>query len=265
MKHIVFFDLETTGTDTAKDRIVEISAMKLTPDLSTIIDSKVYLINPGIPIPKEASDVHGITDEKVAGKPPFAAFAKGLVGYLHGCDLGGYNIADFDIPLLAEELARAGVSWRPAADCRVIDAYKIFVDREPRTLTAAFKFYTGEDLQGAHAAEVDNVATVKVLKGQMARYDDLKEFNPDQLHAITIGKTKRVDLAGKIVLNDHGTPCFSFGKSKGKPVSQDKSFAEWMLKADFTSDTKAIIRQLLGLADSVAQVPSPNDQHRYGN
>lgn len=243
MKPIVFFDLETTGTDTEDDRIVSIAAVKMQPTLMQKIDERTTLINPMRPIPKQASEVHKITDDMVALKPTFANIYKSLLEFLKGCDFAGYNILNFDVPLLSAEFARCGVSW-PEPGSIFVDAYTIFAEKEKRTLEAAMQFYCNEAHEDAHDALGDVRATIKVLQAQITRYDDLSGKTPEQLFTFCMGN--RIDLAGKIVKNDEGVAVYAFGKDKGKPVKENPGFAEWMLKNSFPIDTKRVIRELLG-------------------
>ncbi len=168
---IVFFDLETTGVDASKDRIVEISMIKVMPDGTE--DTRTRRINPGMPIPAEATAVHGITDADVADEPKFAQVAKSLEEFIRGCDFGGFNSNRFDLPLLVEEFMRAGLSV-DLKRRKFIDVQNIFHKKEQRTLVAAYKFYCDKELEDAHSAEADTRATYEVLKAQLDRYDDLE-------------------------------------------------------------------------------------------
>jgi len=170
-KSICFFDLETTGISITKDRIVEISILKVNPDGSE--EKKTWLVNPEMPIPSVVTAIHGITDEKVANEPTFNELAKEVHSWIKDSDLGGFNSNRFDIPLLAEEMLRAGVDF-DMKNCRSVDVQTIFHKMEQRTLTAAFKFYCDRSLDDAHSAEADTMATYEVLKAQLDRYDDLE-------------------------------------------------------------------------------------------
>lgn len=235
MQDIIFFDLETTGVSITKDRIVQLSAIKVNQDMQ-IIDKKKILVNPTIPIPKEASDVHHITDEMVKDCPRFKSYSKAVFEFFKDCILAGFNIKNFDVPLLAEEFAREGLDFN--FDIKIIDAYQIFIQKEKRDLASAVKFYCGYDIEGAHDAEVDNKATIDVLSGQMFAYGmSLNE-------CIEFCKTETLDFAGKIGLKD-GEPIYTFGKDKGKKVRDEPGFARWMLSQDFSSNTKSIIRDIL--------------------
>ncbi len=254
-KPLAFFDLETTGTNTCHDRIVELSFVKVLPGGETII--KTMKINPTIPIPLESSLIHGIYDADVATAPPFKNIAKELAKFLEGCDLGGYNIIRFDVPVLVEEFLRAGVDFE-VSHRKLIDAQKIFHMMEKRTLAAAFKFYCNQDLDGAHSAEVDTKATFEVLKAQIAMYDGQTvvdnlgkpcgkiENNMETLHQLTAEGV--VDLAGRMAYNRDGIEIFNFGKHKGKVVSEvfkvEPSYYDWMMNSDFPLDTKRKLTQI---------------------
>ena len=252
---IVFFDLETTGTDICKDRIVEISVLKIKPDGEEIL--KTRKINPTIPIPLESSLIHKIYDEDVKDCPTFHKIAKDLDQFLKGCDLGGYNLIRFDIPLLAEEFLRCNIDFSMEGRS-VVDACKIFHLMEPRTLTAAYKFYCGKSLENAHSAEADTIASYEVLKAQVEKYDgqaitgkDKTDYIPVQndvqvLHATTF--QNQADLAGQIMINAAGKEVFNFGKYKNKTVEEilkkEPSYYDWMMKADFPLYTKKVMTKI---------------------
>lgn len=244
--HIAFIDLETTGVDLEKDRIVQIGATKTEPDLKTIIDKRTILINPGIPIPAGATAVHGITDEMVHGQPFFKQIAKSLFGWLDGCELGGFNITNFDIPLLSEEFDRAGIVW-PAAGRRplIFDSCRIYHDREKRDLSAAAKFYCDIDHTDAHDAGADVSVTIDILAAQLLFYPDLKSMSLQELSKLSL-PDNRIDLAGKLELNEQGVPVYAFGKDRGKSIRENIGFANWMLKQPFPADTKRHLRKILG-------------------
>jgi DNA polymerase III subunit epsilon len=242
MKPIVFLDLETTGTNTSKDRIVQIGAIKAEPTLLKILAQKETLINPMIPIPKEATDIHGITDEMVKDAPTFAQISKSLHEYLLECDYAGYNILTFDVPMLSAEFERCGLIW-PLPGSYFIDAMVIFREKEKRDLAAAVTFYTGKTLEGAHGAVADCKGTLEVLRGQIERYPDLSGLDVPGLHKFCMGN--RVDLAGKLIRNEAGDVVYGFGKDIGKPVQKNPGFANWMLGQDFPIETKRIIREIL--------------------
>ncbi len=239
-KPICFFDLETTGIDITKDRIVEISILKVYPNGNK--ESKTWLVNPTIPIPKAASDVHGITDERVAGEPTFKELAKQIHNMIKDSDLAGYNSDRFDIPLLAEEMLRAEVDF-DLGNRVSVDVQTIFHKMEQRTLSAAYKFYCGKDLIDAHTASADTNATYEILKAQLDRYDSL-ENNIKKLSEFTYRK-QIADFAGFIGYNDKGEEIFTFGKHKGKRVEdifdEEPGYFGWLLSADFPLYTKKIL------------------------
>ena len=239
-KPICFFDLETTGIDITKDRIVEISILKVYPNGNK--ESKTWLVNPTIPIPKAASDVHGITDERVAGEPTFKELAKQIHNMIKDSDLAGYNSDRFDIPLLAEEMLRAEVDF-DLGNRVSVDVQTIFHKMEQRTLSAAYKFYCGKDLIDAHTASADTNATYEILKAQLDRYDNL-ENNIKKLSEFTYRK-QIADFAGFIGYNDKGEEVFTFGKHKGKRVEdifdEEPGYFGWLLSADFPLYTKKIL------------------------
>ena len=240
---IIFFDLETTGVDTSRDRIVEISLVKIMPDGEQII--KTRRINPTIPIPKEASDVHHITDDDVRDQPTFKQVAKSLKEFMEGCDFGGFNSNRFDVPLLAEEFLRADVDLDMTRR-KFIDVQVIFHKMEQRTLVAAMKFYCGKELEGAHSADADTRATYEVLKAQLDRYPELQN-DVDFLSEFS-SHTNNVDFAGRIVYNEQGVEVFNFGKYKGIPVREvfqrDPGYYSWMLQGDFTLNTKQVLTRI---------------------
>ena len=239
-KPICFFDLETTGIDITKDRIVEISILKVYPNGNK--ESKTWLVNPTIPIPKAASDVHGITDERVAGEPTFKELAKQIHNMIKDSDLAGYNSDRFDIPLLAEEMLRAEVDF-DLGNRVSVDVQTIFHKMEQRTLSAAYKFYCGKDLIDAHTASADTNATYEILKAQLDRYDNL-ENNIKKLSEFTYRK-QIADFAGFIGYNEKGEEIFTFGKHKGKRVEdifdEEPGYFGWLLGADFPLYTKKIL------------------------
>ena len=239
-KPICFFDLETTGIDITKDRIVEISILKVYPNGNK--ESKTWLVNPTSPIPKAASDVHGITDERVAGEPTFKELAKQIHNMIKDSDLAGYNSDRFDIPLLAEEMLRAEVDF-DLGNRVSVDVQTIFHKMEQRTLSAAYKFYCGKDLIDAHTASADTNATYEILKAQLDRYDNL-ENNIKKRSEFTYRK-QIADFAGFIGYNDKGEEIFTFGKHKGKRVEdifdEEPGYFGWLLGADFPLYTKKIL------------------------
>lgn len=242
-KPICFFDLETTGTNIASDRIVEIAILKVHPNGTR--ERKRWLVNPEQPIPEEASAIHGITDEMVAAAPTFKAISKEVHQIIRGCDLGGFNSNRFDIPLLAEELLRAGVNF-DMKNSVAVDVQTIFHKMEKRTLEAAYKFYCGKDLSDAHSAEADTEATYEVLLSQLERYPELE--NDIRSLADFSSHKDTVDFAGFIVKDEAGEPIFSFGKHKGRRVTEvlrdEPGYFGWILNADFPLYTKKILTQI---------------------
>lgn len=240
---IIFFDLETTGVDAAKDRIVELAFIKLHPDGTR--DSFIKRINPGMPIPKESSDIHGITDEDVKDAPMFKHIAHQLYEWMQNCDLGGYNSSKFDIPVLAEEFLRVGIHV-DFTERKMIDVQQIFFKMESRSLSAAYKFYCQKSLDNAHSAEADVNATIDVLEAQLDRYEELTN-DVHTLHKFTGGE-QFVDYARRIILKD-GHPVFNFGKYKGMKVedvfTKEPQYYDWMMQADFALHTKQKISEIL--------------------
>lgn len=237
---ICFFDLETTGIDVARDRIVEISIFKVFPNGNK--ESKTWLVNPTIPIPAQTTAVHGITDEKVANEPTFKELASQVHNMIKDSDLAGFNSDRFDIPLLAEEMLRAEIDFDMKNRVSV-DIQTIFHKKEERTLSAGYKFYCGESLENAHSAEADTMATYEILKAQLDRYPDL-ENDMKVLSEFTTRK-KSVDFAGFIAINKDGKEIFSFGKHKGRLVDEvleaEPGYFGWIQNADFPLYTKKVL------------------------
>lgn len=254
-KPLAFFDLETTGINIQKDRIVEISVVKAL--MNGQIESKTFRVNPGIPIPLESSLIHGIYDEDVKDCPTFKNFAKTLAQFLQGCDLAGFNSNRFDVPMLVEEFLRADVEF-DIKNRKLVDAQRIFHLMEPRNLSAAYKFYCGKDLENAHSAHADTVATFEVLCAQVERYAGVKIKNDkgelyepvqndiEALHNLTASKI--VDFANRMSYNSKGEEIINFGKHNGKRVvdvlAQEPSYYDWMMKGDFPLDTKRKLTEI---------------------
>ncbi len=240
---IAFIDLETTGTNLGTDRIVEIAIVKIGKDGSKLVKRK--LINPEMPIPAGASDIHGITDEMVKDAPLFRQVANELKQFLESCDLAGYNSNRFDIPLLVEEFLRSGLDF-DMNNRRMLDVQRIFHMMEQRTLSAAYKFYCNKSLDGAHSAEVDATATWEVLEAQMERYPQLG----DTVESIVkfTGDDQVVDFARRFILSN-GIEIFNFGKHKGRPVAEvlkaEPQYYDWMMKGDFPLHTKQKLTEIL--------------------
>lgn len=240
---IAFIDLETTGVNISNDRIVEIAIIKILTDGTRQVKRK--LINPQIPIPAGASDVHGITDEMVKDAPSFKQVANEIKQFIENCDLGGYNSNRFDIPMLIEEFLRAGVPF--SADGRkLVDVQKVFHMMEQRTLGAAYKFYCNKTLEGAHSAEVDATATWEVLEAQIEKYPQIG--NTVESIVKFTGEDDIVDFARRFV-KENGVEVFNFGKHKGKPVVQvlkeEPQYYDWMMKGDFAMNTKQKLTEIL--------------------
>lgn len=238
IKPIVFFDLETTGTKPATDRIVQIASIKIMPDGER--EEKMYLIDPGIVIPEEATAIHGITNEMVNGQPQFRQIAKALLAYMFGCDLGGYRSNDFDIPLLMEEFGRVGIEF-PTWELTPLDVYQYEIKKNTNKLVDVYRRYTGMELDDAHDALADIRATLVVLEHQTAGEE---EFTPDTIDSFCQQDKRRFDLAGKCYIAD-GVVYWSFGKNQDKPVLADLKYLEWVLNADFPSQTRKKLMELL--------------------
>jgi DNA polymerase-3 subunit epsilon len=238
---IIFFDTETTGLDVSKDQITSLAMTKVNPDGSQVRWHSLFKVT--IPISAEASEKTGITAETLKDAPSLASKAAEIVQFMEGCDLAGFNVIGFDVPILWENLNRVGVKW----DTRqhyVLDAGNIFKKKEPRTLSAAVKFYTGFEMQNAHDAGEDVQATIDVFAGQQQRYPDLAAMTVAEAAAFS-RMDGRIDLAGKIVRNAQGEACYAFGKAKGVRVVDDTGYGRWMLKSDFSKNTKQVLRELL--------------------
>jgi len=240
---IVFFDLETTGLNIASDRIVEISYLKVFPNGTE--ELKTYRVNPTIPISKEANSIHGISDEDIKNEPTFTEIAKNIAKVLEGSDLAGYNSNKFDIPLLAEEMIRAGVDI-DLKKRKFIDVQVIFLKKEPRNLEAAYDFYCNKQLSNAHSAEADTKATYEILQSQLDKYTDL-ENDIDKLSEFS-SHNRNADFAGRIIYNKDGEECFNFGKYKGQAVTEvfkkDPAYYSWMIKNDFPLYTKNVLTKI---------------------
>ena len=240
---LIFFDLETTGTNITRDRIVELSYIKVYPDGSQ--EEKCRRLNPEMPIPAASTAVHHISDEDVKEAPTFKKIAKSLFEIFEGCDIAGYNSNKFDVPLLIEEFNRCGINF-DIAGRHFIDVQNIFHKMEQRTLVAAYRFYCGKELEGAHSALADTQATLEVLKEQIKKYSEL-ENDVEKLAEFSSGG-RNLDLMARIVLDDQDRPIFNFGKHKGKTVKEvlkkEPSFFDWMMQGDFPKNTKDVLCQL---------------------
>ena len=241
---IVFFDLETTGINITQDRIVEISFLKVHPNGKEEIKSR--RINPEMPLPPQATAIHGITDEDVKDCPTFKKVARSLAEQLEGCDLAGFNSSRFDVPMLAEEFLRAGIDF-DMSKRKFVDVQIIFHKKEQRTLEAAYAFYCDKKLENAHSAEADALATYEVLKSQLDRYPDLAN-DVETLSKEYSSFNNNVDFAGRIIYNDKGVEVFNFGKHRGKPVmevvAKEPSIYSWMMDGDFPLNTKQVLTKI---------------------
>ena len=240
---ICFLDLETTGINVSLDRIVEIAIIKIMPDGSKQIKRK--LVNPEMPIPKAASDVHGITDEMVKDAPSFKQIANEIKQFIEGADLAGYNSNRFDIPMLNEEFLRAGIAIDMLSR-KLLDVQKVFHMMEQRTLSAAYKFYCDKNLEDAHTAEADAMATFEVLEAQVVKYPQIG--NTVESIVKFTGEDEIIDFARRLVY-EKGVAVFNFGKHKGKPVIQvlkeEPQYYDWMMKGDFALHTKQKLTEIL--------------------
>lgn len=255
-KPLVFFDLETTGVQVGSDRIVEICLLKV--KINGEVSSLVHRVNPGMTIPQQSIDIHGITDEMVRDKPTFKELAAEIANYIGDSDLAGYNSNKFDIPLLVEEFLRVGINF-DITNRKTIDVQNIFHKMEPRTLKAAYKFYCGKNLDNAHSAEADTMATYEILLAQIERYNGVEYEDKDGNISYPIVNDMRklqeftcysqwADLVGHLGFNKDGKEIFNFGKYKGKVVEEvfeiEPAYYDWMMKADFPLSTKRVITDI---------------------
>lgn len=243
-KPIVFFDLETTGVNAIHDRIVEISYIKVFPDGNE--ESKTLRINPERHIPEQSSAIHGIYDEDVKDCHTFKQVARDIAAIFVNSDIAGFNSNYFDVPMLVEEMLRAGIDF-DITKCRLIDVQNIYHKLEQRTLSAAYKFYCGKNLEDAHSAQADTRATYEVLKAQLDKYPD--KLNNDVQFLSSFSKMNdNVDFAGRIIYNDKHIPVFNFGKYKGQSVedvlARDPGYYGWMMQGDFPQNTKQVLTKL---------------------
>lgn len=240
---IVFFDLETTGLNLLTDRIIEISTLKLLPSGQT--ESRTLRVNPEIPIPAEATEIHGIKDSDVSDAPTFKQIARNLAQFFLGCDIAGFNSTRFDVPMLDQEFQRADVDF-DFSRARFIDVQTIFHKKEPRNLVAAYRFYCNKDLTAAHSAEADTHATYEVLMAQMEHYPDL----PVEVDALSefSSQNKNVDLAGRLIYDDNKRIIINFGKYKGREAAEvlrrDPAYYDWIMKGDFMKNTKDVFTKI---------------------
>lgn len=240
---LVFFDLETTGTNISTDRIVEISIVKLMPDGTTV--EKTRRLNPEMHIPEGATAIHHITDEDVANEPTFRQVANSLSQIIAGCDIAGFNSNRFDIPLLDREFERAGIDF-DLSKARLIDVQTIYHKKEPRTLVAAYGYYCGKDLEGAHGALADTKATMEVLLAQLDKYDDV----PCEIGALAeySSPNRNVDLMGRLIYDDQNREVINFGKYKGRlaeeVLAKDPGYYSWIMQGDFARNTKSAFTRI---------------------
>ena len=253
---LAFFDLETTGLNVAKDRIIEIHILKV--NTNGTVENKTWLVNPEYPIAEEATAVHGFTSEDVADKPPFKKVAREISHFLDHCDLAGYNSLKFDIPLLVEEFLRSGVDF-DVKNRHLIDVQNIFMKMEPRTLVAASRFYLDKELKDAHSAEADTRATYEILKAQLDKYKDVEitdragntgtpvQNDIEKLHQFS-SHHRNADLIGQVIYNKEGKEMFNFGKHRGKTVEEvferEPSYYNWIMNADFPLFTKKLMTNI---------------------
>lgn len=253
---LVFFDLETTGLNISKDQIVEISLLKVFPDQTEV--SKTYRVKPDVKISDEAFAIHGISNEDVINEPNFAQIGTEIALFMQNCDIAGYNSNKFDLPLLMEEFLRVDINF-DLRGIRFIDVQNIFHKMEPRTLSAAYKFYCNAELENAHQAEADTIATYNVLKGQLDLYEGQIYQDKKNGNSVTISNdvkmlsnftsdNRSVDFAGHIVFDENDIEIFNFGKHKGKSVKEiftkEPAYYDWMKKSDFPRFTKKVIDQI---------------------
>ncbi len=258
-KDLVFLDLEATGLHVIRDRIVQVGMVKYPADGSETSELNLT-VKPGVPISKEASEVHGISNEDVANKPEFSEVAGKVVEFMGDADLAGYNLLSYDVPMLLEELYRAGYEIN-MEDRKVVDVQRIFYKMEPRNLAAAYRFYCGKEMENAHDALVDVRATAEILKGQLEMYrgKDLKQDDGQviqepvkndihELHKFT-NDYNQIDATRRLKYDHKGKVVFNFGKYAGKEVgpllSKDKQYLNWILNKDFSYQVKYIVQKLV--------------------
>ncbi len=243
---LIFFDIESTGLDTAKDRIIDLSTFSVNPDGTKQITN--FRFNPGIPIPPSSTSIHGIKNSDVKDSPFFKDRVEEVYKLFSNCDVAGYNIFNFDIPLLVEEFLRCGKEW-PHTDTKAVDAYTIFAKKLPRNLTGAYKFFCDKDLENAHSAEADIRATEEIFNSQLDKYSDIGE-DVEHINQFCIeGQKPIVDYAKRLTYNEKGEVVFNFGKNKGKRVIDEREYARWMYKTDFPLNTKNALKKIFNEID----------------
>ena len=255
-KPLVFVDLETTGIQVGSDRIIEICLLKVA--VNGEVSTLVHRVNPSMPIPPQSTEIHGITDEMVKDKPTFKELSAEIANFIGDSDLAGYNSNKFDVPLLVEEFLRVGINF-DIQNRKLIDVQNIFHKMEPRTLKAAYKFYCGKNLDNAHSAEADTMATYEILLAQIERYEGVEYEDRDgNISCPIVNDIKKLqefttnsnwaDLVGHLGYNKDGKEIFNFGKYKGKAVEEvfiiEPAYYDWMMKADFPLSTKRVITDI---------------------
>lgn len=246
-KPLICFDIEATGPDPASDRIIQIAGKCIETGFEIN-----WMVNPGFPIPAESTAIHGICDADVAACPTFNHYAQSLHDWMKDADLVGFNLTNFDVPILWEEFYRCGIVW-DLSNTRILDAGTLFKKREQRTLSAALQFYCGRDHNGAHDALGDVIATLDVWEAQLGRYG-LADKDREELEIESNFEEKRVDLAGKIVIGKDGRPAYNIGRAKGTAVEDDRGFGYWMLDRDFSENTKIHLRRLLETSNEPSEL-----------
>lgn len=257
VRPLTIFDLETTGLDIVFDRIIEFGFIKIFPDGTIHTDN--WRINPEMHIPEEATKVHGITDDDVKNEPTFLDRADKIREVFNNSDVGGYNSNHFDIPMLVEKFLDIGIEIF-SEDTKFIDVQTIFKKKEERTLKAAVKYFLNEEFEDAHKASIDAFQTQRVLFAQIERYPDIGNTVEELAKFSEYENSKRVDFAGKLVMNDKGVVCYNIGKAKGVPVLDDPGFGEWMLTKDFALDTK---RKLIKIFEANAEADKQEEDLFY--
>jgi DNA polymerase-3 subunit epsilon len=248
MKPVVFFDTETTGLDVYTERIVELYMRKVDVQTGNVLGEYHQFFNPGRPIPQEAVNVHHITDEDVKDCPRFAEKAQEVADFIKDCYICGHNSNKYDVLLLSEELGRARVAFKFDKSL-LLDTYQVERQLMSHSLIATYKRYKGKDysetIGDAHGAKADTLATIEVFNEQMSRIEHTEEQIGEQFRKAGNPNDNEIDLAGNLVKNADGVPCYNFGKNKGRPVKSDTGYAMWMLQSNFPTDTKLCLQQIL--------------------
>ncbi len=255
-KPIAFFDIEATGLNVSKDRIVEISVLKILTNGTKEV--RTWLVNPNYPINDEAAKIHGYSNDDLADEPTFKQVGHEISTFFANCDLAGYNSLKFDIPMLVEEFLRADIDFE-VKNRKLIDVQNIFMKMEQRTLKAAYRYYLDKELINAHAAEADTIATFEILEAQLDKYQN-KEFTDRDGNVSTpvindmqalqefSNFNKNADLMGQIIFNKDGKETINFGKHRGKTVEEifikEPSYYSWIMKSDFPQYTKNLLTNI---------------------